>query len=177
MLVGILLSLASQVIPFAASDTSLIRHIPNILYIVSILVFGAVISFTIHSMQKSNANFKTISVMCFFGSIFYSIRQMTSDLVPVIVVSTVAIAFTAVYVVGFIMVTERLQASAGPDTVNKWAKFRKGFVILSSVMALSTMLLYVLDLYAMIVLIAAKLIEVIFAIRFIRLLRKNNNAK
>lgn len=165
MLIGILLSIASQLIPF---DT----RIPSILHIAFILVIGAVISFKIHSMQKINANFKTISVMCFFGSIFHAIRQMTSDLVPVIVVSTVTIIFTAIYTAGFASVTERLLLGGDPDIIRKWGKFRKVFIILSVVMALSTILLYVFDLYAMIVLVITKIIELILAIRFISLLRK-----
>lgn len=165
MLIGILLSIVLQLIPFDS-------RIPSILHIAFILVIGAVISVNIHSMQKINANFKIISVMCFFGSIFHAIRQLTSDLIPVIVVSTTAIIFTAIYVAGFASVTERLLSGGDPDKIDKWEKFRKVFIILSVVMALSTILLYVLDLYAMIVLAVTKIIELVLAIRFISLLRK-----
>ncbi len=176
LILGIICLVSVRLISFLISDSMIIRRVAEISFPVAIFLVNTVTSYVIHSMRDKDANFKMISVMCFFAGVFELIRALTSAFGMITVPGCIAMAFTAVYVIGFSTLMIKLFMTRDPHMAEKWTKYRKAFVIILSVAVISLLLMLIpgIDIFAFAVFALVMLAELVSGVIFMLLIRDSS---
>ncbi|MCR5528200.1 MAG: hypothetical protein K6F49_03180 [Saccharofermentans sp.] len=178
LILGIICLVSVRLISFLISDSMIIRRVAEISFPVAIFLVNTVTSYVIHSMRDKDANFKMISVMCFFAGVFELIRALTSAFGMITVPGCIAMAFTAVYVIGFATLMIKQFMTGEALMLKKWIRFRKAFTITTSVLVISVILTKIpkIDMFAFIFFVLAIVVMYILAIRFTLLVKRSAGA-
>lgn len=175
----LIVSCLNLIVPTAVAvllpNVYLAKRIADITFVLTALAVNTIVSFTIHSMQKDDGNFKLISVMCFFAGVAYSLKSVTTPFGIVSIPGAVALAFMAVYIFGFCAVLIKKLVTADPLLAQKWVKFRMIFIVTASVLAVSMVLTKIpkIDMFAFIFFILAIVTMYVLAIRFALLIKSS----
>lgn len=176
VILGVLGIVPVRILSFIYHDHEIVRRMLEITIPIAILIVNLVISYVIHSMRDKDDNFKMISVMCFFAGVFYMIRALRSSIGMVTIPGCIAMAFTAVYVIGFSTLMIKLFMTRDPHMAEKWTKYRKAFVIILSVAVISLLLMLIpgIDIFAFAVFALVMLAELVSGVIFMLLIRDSS---